>query len=317
MKIVLIESLSVPDKVISDFGDELSAMGHEFCSYKERTSDLEEFAARVKGADIVIEGNWPLTAEMIDTFDSCRYLCVAFSGIDHVDRDAVTRKGITVSNCAGYADDSVAELALTMMISLLRNVKKVDELAREGKTKDGYVGNELRGKTVGIVGMGAIGKRLARILSVFDVNVIFYAPRVRPEALELGKSVSLDELLEKSDIVSLHCPLNDETRGLIGREAISRMKDGAILINTARGPVVDYEALAEALESGKIRGAGIDVYEKEPPLPQDHVLFGYENVITTPHVAFATAESMVKRANTAFDNVMSYLRGEPKNVKIG
>ncbi len=203
------------------------------------------------------------------------------------------------------------------MISLLRNVRKVDDLARHGKTKDGYVGNELRGKTVGIIGMGAIGKRLAQILRVFDVNVIFYAPRVRPEALALGTSKSLDEVLAEADILTLHCPLNDETRGLINRETIGKMKDGAILINTARGPVVDYEALGEALESGKIRGAGVDVFEGEPPIPEDHILFRYENVITTPHVAFATRESMVKRANIAFDNVLCYLKGEPKNVKIG
>ena len=317
MKIVLVESLAVSEEVINGFKDKLNELGHEFVSYNERTSDLNEFRERVKDADIVIEGNWPLSKDMIYAMEKAKYLCVAFSGIDHVNRDAVVEKGITVSNCAGYANDSVAEIALEMMLNILRNVKKVDQLAREGKTKDGYVGNELRGKTVGIIGMGAVGKRLAEILKVFDVRVVFYAPRVRDDMLELGESMSFEDVLKISDIVSLHCPLTDETRGLINKETIGMMKDGAILINTARGPVVDYAALAEALENGKIRGAGIDVFETEPPVPEDHVLFGFENVITTPHVAFATKESMVKRANIAFDNVFAYLDGDPKNVKIG
>jgi len=233
--------------------------------------------------------------------------------------DAATAKemGITVSNSAGYADDSVAELVLCMTLALLRNVPAVDQRAREGSTKDGLVGHELLGKTVGIVGMGACGCRIAEILKVFNCRVLFNSPDPTERALSLGTPVSLEELFAQSDIVTLHCPLDETTRGLVNAELIGKMKPSALLINCARGPIVDSDALADALNSGRIAGAGVDVYEVEPPLSTDHVLLHARNCITTPHVAFASVESMVKRAKIAFGNVDAYLAGSPRNVKIG
>lgn len=316
MKIVLIEPLSVDLAVIERLARPWRAAGHSFVAYDSRAEDPAELRRRAGDADIVLEGNQPLPAEMLRQLSACRYLSVGFSGIDHVDAETARQMGITVSNSAGYADDSVAELALGMMLSLLRNIGSADAACKAGRTKDGLVGRELRGKTVGIVGMGACGCRLAEILQVFGCRVIFYAPRPSERAMQLGLQVELPALFREADIISLHCPLTEQTRGLVGKDLLGQMKPSAILINTARGPIVDSAALAEALNSGRIAGAGVDVYETEPPISPEHPLLQARNCLTTPHVAFASAESMVKRAEIAFGNVDAYLAGKPRNVKI-
>lgn len=316
MKIVLIEPLSVKEEVIEALSEKWVKAGHIFSAYDTRAQSVAELHQRAGDADIIIEGNQPLDAEALRGFKKCQYLSVGFSGIDHVDRAAAEQMGIMVSNSAGYADDSVAELALGMMLGLLRNIALADQACKAGKTKDGLVGHELLGKTVGIVGMGACGCRMAEILQAFRCRVLFYAPRISERARQLGESVSLQELFRNSDIVTLHCPLTEETRGMVDAELLASMKQSALLINTARGPIVDSKALAEALNTGKIAGAGVDVYENEPPITQTHPLLQAKNCITTPHVAFASAESMIKRAEIAFGNVDAYLAGEPRNVKI-
>lgn len=316
MKIVLIESLAVDRTYIEKLAAPLKEHGHEFVAFDKRAADPAELKKMAGDADIVIEGNQPLGRDMLKALEKCRYISVGFSGVDHVDAATAREMGITVSNSAGYANDSVPELALGMMLGLLRNIPLVDKACREGKTKDGLVGNELRGKTVGIIGMGGTGYRMAEILNIFDCNIVFSVPHVRDNMLKFGRPVSLDELLAVSDIVTLHCPLTDETRGLIGKEQIEKMKKTAILINTSRGPVVDSGALADALNEGRIAGAGVDVFETEPPIDVDHPLLKARNCIVTPHVAFATKESMIKRADIAFNNVYRYLEGDPVNIKI-
>jgi len=317
MKIVLIEPLSVKTEVIEKLSAPWVAAGHTFTAYDTRSDDPAELQRRAGDADIIIEGNQPLPANVLKGFAACKYLSVGFSGIDHVDAAAAKAQGIMVSNSAGYANDSVAELALGMMLNLLRNISAADAACKAGGTKDGLVGNELLGKTVGIVGMGACGCRMAEILRVFGCRVLFYAPRISERAASLGQAVSLEALFAQSDIVTLHCPLTDETRGMVSAQLLATMKPSALLINTARGPIVDSAALAEALTSGKLAGAAVDVYETEPPIDTAHPLLQAKNCITTPHVAFATAESMVKRAQIAFGNVDAYLAGQPRNVKIG
>ena len=210
-------------------------------------------------------------------------------------------------------NESVAELTLGMMLSLLRNVPQVDARCREGKTKDGLVGFELKGKTVGIIGTGAIGQRTAQLCSAFGCKVIAYNGFSKKENSELITYLPLKEMLEQADIVALHCPLTEQSRHLINEETIGYMKKSAILINAARGPVVDSDALAKALNDGRIAGAGIDVFEVEPPLQTDHPLLHAKNTIVTPHVAFATKESMEIRAEIVFRNIDQWLKGEQIN----
>ena len=239
---------------------------------------------------------------------------VAFTGVDHVDLDAARECGVKVSNAAGYSTQAVAELALCMMLSLLRNVPQVAGRCRQGKTKDGLVGCELRGKTVGIVGAGAIGTRTAELCKAFGCRVLGNKRHLTGKEPSFIEFMPLEELLSQSDIVSLHCPLTAETRQLINADRLGMMKQGAYLINTARGGVVDSAALAEALKNGYLAGAGIDVFETEPPLDPAHPLLQAPNVLATPHVAFASEESMEARAAIVFSNLSNWMDGKQENV---
>lgn len=315
MKIVLLEPLAIKEEVLSKLSQELLDMGHEFIAYDEVGKDDEILKERVKDADILIIANSPLSGQVIRAASKLKYISIAFTGFDHIDLQTCKEMNIRVSNAQGYATDAVAELTLAMIISLLRNIIPSDKVVRQEGTKAGLVGNELNGKTVGIVGTGSIGLKVAELLKVFNCELLGYSRSESPRARELGiKYLSLDELLSQSDIVSLHLPLNDKTKGLISKEKIGLMKNTGLLINTARGPVLDSKAVADALNSGKIGGAAIDVFENEPPIRPDHPLFHSKNTLVTPHIAFATEESMVKRANIVFDNVYSWLKGEEKNI---
>ena len=233
-------------------------------------------------------------------------------GIDHIAMDACKEQGITVCNCAGYSNAAVSDLVFGLLISLYRNIISCDQVVREEGTKDGLVGFELEGKKFGVIGTGAIGTRVAKIAQAFGCEVYAYSRTVKD--LPGIQFVGLEELLYNCDIISLHVPLNESTKGLIGKDEIALMKPDAVLINTARGPVVDSEALAEALNNGKIAGAAVDVFENEPPVSKDHPLLHAKNLIATPHVAFATKEALVKRAIIDFDNVKCWMEGKPVNV---
>ena len=313
MKIVLLESLGVSEETLAACAKPLTDAGHTFVAYPKDT-DPQVQIERAKDADILMIANMPLSGEVIRACKNLKFIDVAFTGVDHVDLDAAKEMGVKVSNAAGYSTQAVAEIALCMMLSLLRNIPQVEQRCRQGQTKDGLVGRELRGKTVGIVGAGAIGCRTAELCHAFGCKVLGCKRHVTGKEPSFIEFVSLDELLQQSDIVSLHCPINEESKHLINAQSIAKMKQGAYLINTARGPVVDSQALADALNSGYLAGAGIDVFEKEPPLSTDHPLLHSKNTIVTPHVAFASAESMVARAQIVFDNIQSYLDGNQKNI---
>ena len=226
--------------------------------------------------------------------------------------DACKEKDVMVCNCAGYSTVAVADLVFGMLISLYRNIIPCDKVCREEGTKDGLIGFELEGKKFGIVGLGAIGSRVAKIAMAFGCEVYAYS-RTKKEISGVTFT-DLDTLLETCDVVSLHTPLNESTKGLINKDRIAKMKANAILINTARGPVVDSSALADALKEGKIAGAGIDVFEIEPPIKSEHPLFHAPNTIVTPHIAFASKEALLKRAVIVFENVKKWLENEPQNV---
>lgn len=314
MKIVLLESLGIPAELLKSYADKLEAKGHTFAAY-EKNTDAQVQIDRAQDADVIMIANMPLKGEVIRACKNLKFINVAFTGVDHVDLAAAKEMGVKVSNASGYSTQSVAELALGMMLSLLRNVPQVEERCRAGKTKDGLVGTELQGKTVGIVGAGAIGQNTGRLCKAFGCKVIAYNHRPKQAAEgTIDEFVDLDTLTRESDIISLNCPLNDSTRGMFDAGRIAMMKKTAILINVARGPVVDSRALADALNEGRIAGAGIDVFETEPPLDVNHPLLHTPNTIVTPHVAFASKESMALRAQIVFDSLDSFLAGKQVNV---
>lgn len=313
MNIVLLESLGVPEEVLNACAKPLVDAGHTFKAYP-KDADPKVQIERAKDADVIMIANMPLSGEVISACPNLKYIDVAFTGVDHVDLDAARAKGVKVSNAAGYSNEAVAELTLCMMLALLRNVPQVEARCRAGQTKDGLVGVELMGKTVGIVGVGAIGTRTAELCHAFGCKVLGNKRHVRGDEPDYIEFVSLEELLSRSDIVSLHCPLNEDSRGMINKDTIAKMKPGALLINAARGPVVDSQALADALNNGDLGGAGIDVFETEPPLDLDHPLLHSKNTIVTPHVAFASAESMETRCKIVFDNIAQWMNGHQTNI---
>ncbi|MFW5811435.1 MAG: NAD(P)-dependent oxidoreductase [Alkalispirochaetaceae bacterium] len=317
MKIAVIEPLAIAAEKVEELRNSFSAGGHELVYHSERTTDPDELAARAAGAQIVVIANAPFPGSVVSSLPDLKLLAVAFTGVDHVDLEACKARGIRVSNASGYSNINVAELTIGLMIDVLRNITRLDPITRRGGTKDGLVGFDLCGKTVGIVGTGAIGTRVAELLAAFEVKMIAYNRTPRESVMKLGvEYVELEKLFSESDIVTLHLPLNSETRGMISGDLLKRMKRSAYLINCARGPIVDADALHDALKSGAIAGAGIDVFDGEPPLSPQMPLLTLENVVVTPHIAFATAEAFVRRADIVRDNILAWLEGKPQNVVV-
>ena len=317
MNIVLIEPLSVSRPVVDGFREKFEKAGHNFISYKDRVEDPDVLAERGKDADIIVLTNLPFGRSVIEKCKNLKMISVGFTGVDHIDLEACRKQGITVSNSAGYSTDSVAELVIGHILMKLRNLNECDKAVREGKTKEGLVGTTLKGKTLGIVGTGAIGIRVAEIASAFGCRLTGWSRSKREDALKAGiEYVSLEKLFSESDIISLHLPFNEKTENLVGSELVSKMKKTAILVNAARGGVVDSNALAEALNSGRIGGACIDVFETEPPIKSDHPLINTPDTILSPHVAFATDQSFLIRADVVFGNIFSWLDGKTVNRVI-
>ncbi len=311
MKIVLLEDLGVSPEWIEKEAEKLRAMGHTFESYA-RTTDLDLLKKESEGADVIMLANMPMDASLIEADPNLKFIDVAFTGVDHIPVALAKEKGIAISNASGYANDAVAELAAFMSTDLLRHVSQLEERCRQGGTKAGLRGSLLKGKTVGIVGAGEIGTQTARLLKAFGCRVLGYRRHKITDPV-YDAQVDLDTLLKESDIVSLHVPLTDSTRHMIGKEQLALMKPSAILINTARGAAVDEQALVEALNNGQIAGAGIDVFDLEPPLPKDYPLLQAKNTIVTPHIGFDSIESMEKRAEIVFDNLYAFLDGKQNN----
>ena len=315
MRIVMLEPLAVTETEFMAKARGLTAQGHEvvFCGTKPASE--EEQIRLAKDADVLIIANSPLTGRVLQAAQKLKMLSVGFTGVDHVDMAVCREKKIVVANAQGYCTDAVAELTFGLILDCLRNILPCDSRTRSGRTKEGLVGHELKGKTLGIVGTGAIGCRVAEIGRVFGCRIVGYSRSRRQEALSLGMEyLELEELLKISDIISLHLPATPETKGLISRERLGLLKPGAVFINTGRGTVVDNAALAAALKEGRLAAAGIDVYETEPPLGENHPLLSAPNAVLTPHVAFATKESFSRRAELVLENISAWLAGEPVRV---
>ena len=315
MKISLLEPIGVSQAVLDELSQGLKDRGHEFCYYDTKTTDVEELKKRTAGCDIAMIANNPYPAEVVESADALKMISVAFTGIDHIGVQACRDKNIMICNAAGYSNQTVAELVIGMAIAGLRNVAKANDVVRKGGTSAGIGGREICGRTVGIIGLGKIGMVAAKLFLAFGAKVIAYNRSQTEEAKALGiEYKSLDEVLSESDIVSLNMPLNDSTRGFISADKIALMKPDTVFINCARGPIVDNEALAKALNEDKLGFACLDVFDMEPPIPEDYPMLHAKNTLLTPHQAFISEESMIRRAKIVFDNVYQYLDGAPVNV---
>ena len=314
MNIVLLEGLAVPQQTIEELAASLKEQGHTFTAWLDGKWDPETLIQRAKDADILMVANSPLPAQVVQACSHLKMISVAFTGVDHIPMDVCKQRGILVCNCAGYSTKAVAELVFGLVLGLARRIPACDGAARHGGTKAGLVGFELAGKTFGIVGTGAIGLRVAALARAFGCKVIAYSRHKKegPE-YEFIEQVSLDELYARADVISLHAPLNDGTRKMINAESIRKMKDGVILINTARGALVDEDALAEGLKTGKIYAAGLDVLNEEPPV-HPSALLTQPNATITGHIAWLPKTSRLRQVSLAIHNYQSYLDGKPVSV---
>jgi phosphoglycerate dehydrogenase-like enzyme len=287
--------------------------------FRDRPADEEALLRRVADAEVMINSRghikWP--GRLLEQLPKLRMISTCSIGTDSIDLPAARRLGIVVSNIPGKTRTVVAEHAVALMFGTARRLAWQTAALRAGhwKPQDTVF---LAGKTLGIVGTGAIGAEVARLGRALGMHVLAWTFRPSPQrAAELGVTFTeLDELLSRSDVVSLHVKLTAESRHLIGRRELALMKSTALLINTARGDVVDTEALVEALHNGRIGGAGLDVYDVEP-LPAGHRLLTCEQVVLTPHAADQTPEGMDFLNQGAVDNVLAFLRGQPQNVVNG
>ena len=312
-KIVIMESLGISAEELAARKAPFEAQGHVFVDYP-KTTDPAKLVEEAKDADAMILANMPMPADVLRKCDKLKFIDVAFTGVDHVGLDAAKEKNIAVSNASGYSNEAVSELVIGTTLSLARNLRSVEDRCREGKDKTGLVGWEIKGKTVGIIGLGKIGTRTAELFHAFGATVLAQSRTHHDGVAEYIEQVTQEELLRRSDIVVLHCPLNDSTRGMINAEKLAMMKPTALLVNVARGPVVVEKDLAAALENGVIAGAAIDVFDKEPPLDTASPILHAPNCLVTPHVAFATQQSMSLRAEIVFDNLAKWMEGHQINT---
>ena len=251
--------------------------------------------------------------QMLLKYPNVKFVAVAFTGYDCVDLDLCKQKDIAVFNVPAYSTNSVAELAVALTISILREIPKADKILRKGQWMLESPGIELAGKTVGILGTGSIGIKTAQIFKAIGCNVIGYSRTERDNFKEIGKYIaSMSELFTMADIISIHVPLNSETKGLVSYKEIAAMKKTAFIVNTARGPIVDEKELINALKNKRIAGAGIDVFETEPT-NADNELLKLQNTIVTPHIAFKTIEALNRRADVTINNIKCYIEGKDIN----
>ena len=310
MKIVILDGYTENPGDLSWAGFE--ALG-ELTVYEHTRA--EDVAARIAGAQVVYTNKTPLTREVIAGAKDLRFIGVLATGFNVIDVAAARERGVPVSNIPTYGTQAVAQYVFALLLEICHRVGHHAGAVQEGRWTNGrdfcfwdYPLMELSGKTMGIVGYGRIGQATAQIALAFGMRVVAYDAFVRaPEVLPLS------DVLEQADVLSLHCPLTPENTGMVNRETIGRMKDGVILINTARGPLIEEEALREALVSGKVYAAALDVVSQEPIRP-DNPLLGLDNCLITPHIAWASRESRQRLMDIAVSNLKAFLAGHPANV---
>ncbi len=280
----------------------------------------KEAAQRIGDAQIVLTNKTPITAELLDACPNIRLICVLATGYNVVDCAAARERSIPVCNVPAYGTSAVAQFTFALLLELCHRIGEHDRAVHKGDWSacpDFCFWNtpqmELAGKTLGIIGFGRIGQAVAKIAKAMGMEVLAYSRTRRQSAEQLARYVDLQTLLSQSDVISLHCPLTAENTGMINRETISQMKDGVILLNTARGPLLNEQDVAEALASGKIRSAAADVVSTEPICP-DNPLLAAPNCILTPHIAWAPRESRQRILDCTVSSIRAFLEGKPINT---
>lgn len=283
----------------------------------QQTDSPEEAIARIGNSQIVLTNKVPITRQILDACPNIRLICVLATGYNIVDVNACKEKGIPVCNVPSYGTAAVAQFTLALMLEICHQIGHHNQAVHDGKwcasTNFCFWDTpqmELGGKTLGIIGFGRIGQAVAKLAEAFGMRVLAYS---RTPKEQLANFVDMDTLLAESDFVSLHCPQFAETTGMVNAEFISKMKDGAVLINTARGGLVDEQALCDALVGGKLSAAAVDVVSAEP-MKQDNPLLNAPNCIITPHIAWAPKESRQRLLDCVVENIRCFLNGNPQNV---
>ena len=311
MKIVILEGNAVNPGDLS--WDVFRAFGS--VTVYPRTAP-EEAVERIGDAEIIFINKFPVTAELLDACPSVKLICVLATGYNVVDCQAAKKRGVTVCNVPAYGTDAVAQFTISLLLELCHRIGYHSDVVHQGKWAEcpdfcfwDTPQMELAGKTLGIIGCGRIGQAVAKIAKALGMHILAYTRTPKED----NEYVDLDTLLAKSDVISLHCPLTADNAELINKDTIAKMKDGAILLNTARGGLVNEQALADALKSGKLRGAAVDVVSAEP-ICKNNPLLSAPNCIITPHMAWAPIESRQRIIDCTYRSITGYLAGQPVNV---
>lgn len=281
---------------------------------------VDQIIPHIGSAEIVITNKTPLRRETLDACPSIRYIGVLATGYDVVDVQAARERGIPVTNVPAYGTAAVGQYAIAMLLEICHHVAHHAQAVRDGRWQScpdwcfwDYPLIELDGKTMGVIGFGRIGRQTARIAKAMGMHILAYDNNPCDEGRAIGDYVSLDTLYAQSDVIALHCPLFPETRGMICKESIAKMKDGVILLNNSRGPLINEQDLADALESGKVYAAGLDVVSTEP-IAGDNPLLHAKNCFITPHISWASRESRARIMDMAANNLSQWLAGTPIHI---
>ena len=321
MKIVVLDGYALNPGDIS--WEDVEAFGdlqvYDRTGYDKSCQSL--VVERAEGADILLTNKTPVLEEAMDALPDLKYIGVLATGYNIVDVEAAKRRGVIVSNIPTYGTASVAQMAIALMLELCHHVGAHGDAVKNGEWSDNpdwsfwkFPLIELKGKSLGIVGFGRIGQATASIAKALGMEILVHTPHPKEvQGLEEVHYVLLEELFQQSDFISLHCPLNPETKGMINRNTISMMKDGVRIINTSRGPLIAENDLAQALENGKVAGAALDVVSAEP-IKKDNPLLISPNCIITPHISWAPIEARRRLMKLTADNIRHYLKGSPINV---
>src|SRR5699024_10427710 len=287
--------------------------------YESSPDDREEIIKRAKDEEILLVCYAKITREIIESLPKLKYIGVLSTGFDNIDLKACSKNGIVVTNVPSYGTEAVAQFALALLLEITSRVGHHDREVKNGRWKKvgfWYFGDypliELTGKTIGIMGLGKIGIAAAKIYKAMGMEVLAYNRSESDEGRKIVKYVNLDDIYEKSDIIDLHLPLTKDTENIINEKSISKMKDGVIIINTARGGLIDEKALLSGIDSGKVFAAGLDVNKTEP-INDDNPLLAYENIILTPHMGWGPVETRKRLVDIAISNILSFEKGESKN----
>ena len=318
MKIVVLDGYALNPGDLSWEG--LQKLG-EVAVYDRTGNDASLIIQRSEGAEVILTNKTPLSADTIEALAQLKYIGVLATGFNVVDIEAAKERGIYVTNIPSYGTDSVAQMAFAHILNFCHHITEHSQTVTRGdwaQSTDFCYWNfpliELFGKVMGIIGFGRIGRKVGEIAHTFGMKVLAYdVYHGNPPSWEGFEWVDIDDLLERSDVVSLNCALTEENQGLINRESLKRMKKSSFLVNVSRGPLVVDADLAEALKNGEIAGAGIDVLGTEPPAA-DNPLYQAPNISITPHIAWATLEARSRLMNTAIENVEAFIDGNPTNV---